>query len=266
MKIWRDLAILILIAASVWALFTQWPEVENRKLNQFSLEQEDKLGKYVLESLSKDPDFQIYENKQADSVLHIIHQRLLDSMGLTVFDYHVYIFDNEMINAFALPGGHMMISTGLLEFAESAEEVAAVVAHEMGHIENRHVMKKLIKALGISILLSNDQIVLGEISQTVTSTSFDRKHEAEADRFSMELLEKCEISPRVIASFFRRVSSEVGTYDERLEIFMTHPHNNARIKSAIEYELPENFETIPYDIDWNTFKNEILYVKESTEN
>jgi hypothetical protein len=58
----------------------------------------------------------------------------------------------------------------------------------------------------------------------------------------------------------------VGTYDERLEIFMTHPHNNARIKSAIEYELPENFETIPYDIDWNTFKNEILYVKESTEN
>ena len=65
---------------------------------------------------------------------------------------------------------------------------------------------------------------------------------------------KSGISPTALASFFRRVKRELGGYDESLEILMTHPHYNSRIKSSIEYKIPDGFSAVDLEIDWDRVK------------
>ena len=103
--------------------------------------------------------------------------------------------------------------------------------------------------------MSNDKLVIGEISRTATSTVFDRRQEREADEFAIELLDNAEINPRIIATFFRRLKEEEGTYNENLEILMTHPHINSRIKASLEYNLDEDFVSEEFNLNWDLIKN-----------
>ncbi|MCH8319106.1 MAG: M48 family metallopeptidase, partial [Bacteroidetes bacterium] len=140
---------------------------------------------------------------------------------------------------------------------------SATTAHEIGHVEHRHVVTKLIKEFGLTLLFSvltgGDAVVLSEIGKTTISTVFDRKQEKEADLYALDMLTKSNISPQSLAAFFRRLKREKGSYNENLEIFMTHPHVNSRIKSSIEYKVPEDFESIDFDIDWEKVKKSIGY-------
>jgi predicted Zn-dependent protease len=87
------------------------------------------------------------------------------------------------------------------------------------------------------------------------STAFDRRQEEEADRLSLDLLEKAEINPHILGTFFRRLEEEEGTYDSRFTILMTHPHINARIKTALEYTTAEKFREKKFKIDWQRIKH-----------
>jgi predicted Zn-dependent protease len=125
------------------------------------------------------------------------------------------------------------------------------MAHEMGHVEERHVVSRLIKELGIDILTSGDQYVLGEVTGLLTSTSFDRKQEEEADRFAAELLERSSIEPRTLATFFRKLEEESDNeLMKHFEIISTHPNFSSRIREALSYEPADDFEALPIDLDW----------------
>ena len=79
----------------------------------------------------------------------------------------------------------------------------------------------------------------------------------EADQYGLDLLVKSKISPVALAAFFRKLKREVGSYNENLEMLMTHPHFNSRIKAAIQYELPENFEPSEFELDWEKVQESI---------
>ena len=96
-----------------------------------------------------------------------------------------------------------------------------------------------------------------KLGRTALSTAFERDQEEEADEFAADLLMSANLDPRVLATFFRRLKNEYGAYDERMEIFMTHPHHNSRIKAALEIELPDTFTSSPVDVDWNRVKESI---------
>ena len=256
-KVLFDLVKLLAIFAAIWAIFVIFPIIPDNTDLGISVDKEEKLGEYMFDNISLDPAFSIIENHFIDSSLLIIKERLTETLEKSNYNYSIYVFNNSMINAFALPGGYILISSGLIEFSEKPEEVAAVIAHEMGHIENKDMIYKLLKELGISLLTSNDPLVVGEVSKIAGSTVFDRKQEKKADEFAMELLQKSNIEPRTIATFFRRIEDEVGSYDQKAEIFMTHPHNKTRIRYALEYEIPEDFETIEFDLAWGKVKEEL---------
>ena len=97
-------------------------------------------------------------------------------MDSTDYNYKIYVVDNPQINAFALPGGYIIVLRGLLEFTETPVELSAIIAHEMGHIEKKHIVKKLIRQFGIAILTSGDRQILQALSSTIISTGFDREH------------------------------------------------------------------------------------------
>ncbi|MCH8331778.1 MAG: M48 family metallopeptidase [Bacteroidetes bacterium] len=260
-SIWMDLLKLLALFGIIWLVFVFVDIFPDDVDLNISIEKEEKLGELIMEEiLERDPTFKKNNSEVLDSAIFILKKRLVLALDSTFFNYNIQVIENPLINAFTLPGGNIIVFSGLIGFAESPEELAAVLAHEIGHVEQRHVINKLAKELGVAILFSvfagGDAYILTDIARQAASSVFDRKQEKEADTFAMELLEKAKINPRSIALFFRRLEKENLSYMKELEILMTHPHNNSRIKAAMEYELPEDFKSDPIDLDWEKIQEE----------
>lgn len=262
----RDLVILIAIFAVLWIGFSYLPFSKSsfNGASAISFENEEKLGKILAEELEKAPHIKICSNPALDSAVGIIKSRLVANIGLTEYDFHIKVIENNTINAFTIPGGNLYIYSGLIEFCETPEELAAVLAHEMGHAEKRHVVSKLIKELGISILFSvtggGDAVMISEIGRTALSTVFDRGQEKEADDFSFSLMEKSKLNPKSMSSFMRRLrekNAAIEKYSDNMEWLMTHPNINSRIKAALEYKTAPGFIAQPFLMDWKRVKDSL---------
>lgn len=250
---WIDLFLLLLFALLLWAGFTYLSRfLPGLPAEKVSVDAEEKLGKMITDALLDDHGEM--HTMELDSAMGMIGSRLMANIGLTDYEYHIYVIRSSEVNAFALPGGNVFVLSGLIEFCHSPEELAAVLAHEIGHVEKKHVIKRLVKEVGLSVLFSvtggGETVVLEEIARTAASTVYDRKQEKEADLYGMDLLIRSGITPRVVASFFTRLKREKGGAPEELEFLMTHPNHNARIKAAMEYELPSGFKEDRLRIDW----------------
>jgi predicted Zn-dependent protease len=261
--IFFDLLKLVFVFVGIWAVFTFLPVFNlNKEDLTLSIDNEEKLGKIIVAHLLSDKSkIRLLKNPQVDSAVAVIVKRLTDSMGPTDYEYKIKVLDVATINAFTLPGGNIFLYSGLIKFSEHPEEVAAVLAHEIGHAEKKHVVAKLIKEMGIAALFSvlgkGESIVLGEISKTATSTVFDRAQEKEADDFAFSLLEKSHINPKALATFFRKLNREQGSYDENLEILMTHPNTNSRIKASLEYKVASTFVAKEIVLNWPSVQSQI---------
>ncbi len=261
-RIWRDLSILVGLFVAIWLVFTYVPIFPKASNLSLSVEKEKTIGREMVENLLiESGELDTLSNEKINSFIDSIFYRLSPHIEDAQFDYNFIITNNNQVNAFALPGGYIIIYTGLIEFCDTPEEFSSVIAHEIGHIENRHLISRLIKKLGISILISGDSSVLEEVSQTAISTVFDRKQEEEADQFAFELLEKSGISPRVVAKLFRKLENEGLSYNKNLELLMTHPHHDDRIKASLSYKMDSTFVEKKILIDMQEIKDVIAQFK-----
>ncbi len=142
----------------------------------------------------------------------------------------------DMVNAVALPGGRVLIFDGLIQGAKSADEVAGVLAHEIGHVRERHVMQALLRQFGLSLLLGGANSDIGSTVFGLASTSYTRSAEAEADDYARERLDDANISPEATAGFFRWLS-EKGEGPSWVSYISSHPAPSDRqekFEAAIE--------------------------------
>ncbi len=254
----RDLFILLLIFGGIWAFFSYFPIVPDKDYFQIPIEKEEQIGDLIYEyELEENPNFVIVENQILDSTFELITQQLILSIDEPLFSYEFIVVASEQLNAFTIPGGRIFIYTGLLKSAENAEEVAAVIAHELGHAEGRHVMNKLAKEIGLSVILSDDGFVLGQISKTLGSSKFDRIQERKADDFGLKLMEDAGIDPRHFGSFMLKIKELEAMDTDVFEIVNSHPSSEKRSRRALNYPLPEDFEEREIDIDWTAFIAEL---------
>ena len=106
--------------------------------------------------------------------------------------------------------------------------------------------------------LRGDQYVIGEVTGLLTSTSFDRKQEEEADLFAAKLLESTSIEPRTLATFFRKLEVEMDNeLMQHFEIISTHPNFRSRIREVLSYKPAKDFEAEPIDLDWGLIRAEL---------
>jgi beta-barrel assembly-enhancing protease len=126
-------------------------------------------------------------------------------------DLQVEVANIDMLNAVALPGGKVIIFQGLLNQAKSPDEVAGVLAHEIGHVRERHVMQGLLRQLGLSVVLGGFDGSGGANLNSLLSTTYTRDAEREADEHSMAALKNARISPIPTAAFFDRLSNMDGS-------------------------------------------------------
>lgn len=150
------------------------------------------------------------------------------------YDLDIKVFDHSMVNAFAAPGGQIVLLRGLLDKATSAEAVAGVLAHEIGHVENRDATIGALRAAGSAGLLS---MVLGDFSggtlavlvtEHLISTSHTRKAETLADDYALKALAHAEVSSEGLATFFDYVIERQGQGPSLPAYLNSHPPSQAR--------------------------------------
>jgi predicted Zn-dependent protease len=158
---------------------------------------------------------------------------LLDALGTTPFRFQLMVVEDDAVNAFALPGGFVVVNSALLAKAESGEEVAAVLAHELSHVTLRHSTRRLAGSLGVSAALA---LVLGVVDvgapaytlAYLAGLSYGRDQEREADEQGQELLGRAGISPIGMATFFERMRALA----QPPELLSTHPDPGDRAERA----------------------------------
>jgi predicted Zn-dependent protease len=127
----------------------------------------------------------------------------------------VRVYDIPVMNAFAMPGGRIVVTRKLIETAGSPDEVAGVVAHEIGHVWHRHAETQLVRIMGLQVLMSvatsgSDGGKLGSFAGIATILQYTRNAEREADRFAIATLTRSKIDPTALSNFFETVKKEEG--------------------------------------------------------
>ena len=150
----------------------------------------------------------------------------------------VGVVDHKMINAFALPGGHIIVMRGLIEMAETPEQLAAVMAHELGHVAQRDPIVHALRAAGTAGLLSliigdaTGGTVLALIGERLITAKNSRDVEARADDFALAQLAKAGVSPEALAEFFELLLQEMKDLDFDMGWMSSHPPSAARAAHA----------------------------------
>lgn len=253
----KELGILIAVFLLVWGGFSYYDYEEFKNPFSISAENEAELSKLMTEYLMT--DFEIIQNHSLDSSLQIITNRLLSNLDSAQYEYKFHLIDNPDVNAFTALNGNIYIFSGLIEEVSSADELALILAHEIGHAENRHVVEKLVKTIGIEVLFSiitgGDPVLISELSKLTISTSFDRLNEEEADGFALRLAFDSQINPRRLAQFFLKMKAkDQSGLQEKLKFLSTHPLGNDRIKKSSDFLLPDDFNEKPIPLDWKIVK------------
>lgn len=181
-------------------------------------------------------------------------QRVLDQLGDriaaradTPFDIRVRAVDAPMVNAFAMPGGRIMITGELIRQAETPDELSAVIAHEIAHVEKRHVMQAVWRNFGVGMLLdlvvgggtgAGQQAVI--LAGQASELSYSRSAETEADARGQALLHADGLSSQGMAPFFERLAGKGkrSEMDEAAEFLETHPDSARRARMAREAARP----------------------------
>lgn len=192
---------------------------------------DEKLGRPSWEALKLSG--QRCDNPAAQRYVAGLLEPLLGALGTTPFRFELMVVDTPEVNAFALPGGFIVVNSGLLAEARSGEEVAAVLAHELSHVTLRHSTKRIAGGLGVSAALA---LVLGFVDlgapaytlSYLASLGYERDQELEADQHGQALLERAGISPLGMATFFERLSSSITPP----ELLSTHPDPGDRAERA----------------------------------
>jgi len=173
-----------------------------------------------------------------DEALRRRLQPLLDNLPadspLHNYTFTIQLVKNKEINALALPGGHIVVFSGLVEQAESENELAMVLAHELGHFAHRDHLKRLGRGLGLSVaamlVFGEDSAISRLVSNLflVTESSYSRQQESDADRFGLELLVNSYGHAGGATDFFARVGKKAGSRAPYL--LASHPHPDDRIE------------------------------------
>ncbi|SMD38671.1 Peptidase family M48 [Reichenbachiella faecimaris] len=253
----KELAILIAIFAAVWAGFSYYNYDKIENLFSISLEKEAELSEFMTKHLMT--DFEFIHDQSLDSSIQIITNRLLSNLDSPQYAYKFHIINEPEANAFTTLDGNIYIFSGLIDEVSSAEELALILAHEIGHAENKHVVEKLIKTIGIealfSIMTGGDPVLISEISKITLSTSFDRLNEEEADDFALKLAYDSKINPRRLAQFFLKMKAkDQSALQEKLAFISTHPMSNDRIKKSSDFAISDDFEEVSIPLDWEVVK------------
>lgn len=177
-------------------------------------------------------------------------------------DIEIRVYSLGFVNAFALPGGHVILAKELIDAASSPAEVAGVLAHEIGHVSYKHPEAQMVRIMGVQVLLSlasGGGDTMGNAAGYLAILSYSRDAEREADAFARDLMVSAAIDPMGFKTFFETLQKQEGdaipgAFGKLTSMLSTHPMTADRI-AAIQ-PLPEGVKARPVlaDADWQALR------------
>lgn len=226
------------LASIAAILFVLIPHMADRGAELVPPEVEVSLGESGFNQTMAMLDARECKSPEGDIALQRMTERLSISLDLP-YPLNVRVVDDPMVNAFAFSGGHIAVFRGLIDMAESPDEVAAVLAHEIGHVANRDGTRttlRIVGSFGIGGLIFGD--VLGTsgaagLTQRYLRSSYSRDAEMAADAFAHQQMERAGLPVTAMADMFDRMNRMQGGVDAGVfRHFSSHPELLARIETA----------------------------------
>lgn len=197
----------------------------------------------------------------AVEAIRAVSQRFLPHLPKQDFHFRFEVVNDKSVNAFAAPGGLVVVHTGLLAKATSVDQLVGVLGHEITHVTRRHSLRQMVYDLGLTTTLRWLLGVPDGVADTIAGAAvnlsglqFSREQETEADRGGVELLQKARLPATGLQSFFEILAREKGQVPTFLS---THPADNERSATLQRLVAERGQWTVePLMIDWDAVRKD----------
>ena len=207
-----------------------------------------------------------YRNSTVQSAMKRFAEPLIKTTKRTNLDWEIVVLNDDTVNAWALPGGKLAVNKGLLRYTATDAELAAVIGHEIGHIEKAHALEEMktgkftqfVSKSGAEAIrnssqsgassVMNDQIldVLSSAITRMVTTGYSRGAELEADAHLLEVFDRAGYDPKQAGSFYRTMLQLVPEDAEgSTSLFSTHPETEERANRLAELAADRPSPTLP---------------------
>ena len=219
--------------------------------------EEDQIGKKEHPKIIKSFGG-IYKNEKLQNYVESLGDFLVNTSELPNKKFTFTILNTPIVNAFALPGGYIYLTRGLIYLCQNEAQLAGVIAHEIGHVTARHTAKRYTKNFGVGLLANilgviNKNIIVNDLINTSASLyllSFSRSQEYEADRLAIRYMARAGFDPNQMGEFLRlmekfsRLKRKIAKDSQEVsELLKTHPNSSKRVKEVIE----KSKEKVPFN-------------------
>ncbi len=264
-------AVLALIILAVGALVALKDPLVGLVADQVPATVEVELGEVFFTQIRRQVD--LVDDAELEASLDQLVAPLLAALPDTGYAFDFHLAADPTLNAFALPGGHVVVHSGLVLEAETPEEVLGVLGHEIAHVTERHSLRQVVSAAGVYVVL---QTVLGDLSGLAAvladgglellTLEFSRDHERQADEVGFATLTAAGIDPRGMISFFDKLQAEqerllgdAAALERHLGFLSTHPSSAERVERLAERwrEIEGTVRFAPQAVDLEAFQDRI---------
>ncbi len=243
------LAVALTLTLPVRAQTPELPTLGEVAADDLSPANERKLGEAIMRQVVRDPSY--LPDPDSTEYINALGYQLVSASAARYLDFNFFVVRDPMLNAFALPGGFIGVHSGLVLTAQSESELASVLGHEIGHVEQRHIARMLARqkestaiAIGALLLallaarsssasggdLTQAAIFGGQAAALQQQLNFSREAEREADRVGFQTLVDAGFDARAMATFFGRLQQGSRLYESAAPAYLrTHPLTVERI-------------------------------------
>lgn len=240
--------------------------VNKGDFNIISLEEEWQLGRQLEVDIAR--QLRLINDRAALDYLNGIGQQLVRQTEMSRLPWRFHLVQDDTVNAFNIPGGHVYVHTGLVDKATSAAEFAGVLGHEISHGVSRHATEQLSKSYGLSAVAS---VVLGQnpkayeqiLAQILGGgalASFSRDAEREADMLGLRTMTGAGYNPQGMVTMFEKLLAQRRSQPGAVQkFFATHPLTESRIKDirAEINKLPSSSRLATNDSGYDSFRRRV---------
>ncbi|MGD8915112.1 MAG: M48 family metalloprotease [Syntrophobacterales bacterium] len=202
----------------------------------FSIEDEKKLGEKFLQAVLQ--QLRLVEDPEVVSYVSRVGETIVDHLEVHTFPYHFYVVDSSALNAFAAPAGHVFMNRGLIEIMDDEGELAAILAHEIAHVQSRHIAQRIARAQKLNIatlggllagiLLGGEAgaaVIAGsQAGATSAMLNYSRQDEEEADRKGLRYLEAASYHGQDFVTIMKKMGQDSWKAGGHIPTYLsTHP-------------------------------------------
>jgi beta-barrel assembly-enhancing protease len=263
----RFLILLLCTALVPGTSVADLPDLGDVAASELSPLAERRLGESIMREIRwRDPSY--LDDPEVEDYLNRIGRRLVAGSDQPNRRFEFFVIDDPTLNAFALPGGHIGVHSGLILAAESESELAAVLGHEIAHVTQRHIAQLfgkqgqasmvMLASLLVAILAakSNSQVseaalAAGQAGVIQSQLGYTRAFEREADRIGLQIMERSGFDVRGKPSFFERLQRSSRLYENNAPGYLrSHPLTEERISDISNRVAQMRYRQVPDSADF----------------